>query len=66
MAKSYTQTRAEELRILISTVKIKHKLTDQQLAKKIGMKYGTFMEWKSNVGKFNAEKIWLLEVMADK
>lgn len=66
MAKSHAAQRAEELKILISTVKIKHKLTDQQLAKKIGMRYGTFKAWKSDVGKFNVEKIWLLEVMAQK
>lgn len=40
MEKSHSMKRAEELRILIATVKIKHKLTNAQLAKEIGIPVG--------------------------
>ena len=63
-AKSYYQQRAEELKILIATVKIKHRLTDRQLAKKLDMPLGTFNDWKSDIGRFHAEKVWMLERMA--
>ncbi|MBP2657474.1 MAG: hypothetical protein H6Q69_506 [Firmicutes bacterium] len=66
MEKSHSMQRAEELRILIATVKIKHKLTNAQLAKKIGVPLGTFTYWKSHVEKFPVGKIWLIEVLAEK
>ena len=66
MEKSHLTQRAEELRILIATVKIKHKLTNAQLAKKIGVPLGTFTHWKSHVEKFPVGKIWLIEVLAEK
>lgn len=66
MTKSHSAQRAEELRILIATVKAKHKLTNAQLAKKIGVPLGTFTTWKSHVEKFPVGKIWLIEVLAEK
>lgn len=66
MTKSHSAQRAEELRVLIATVKIKHKLTNAQLAKKIGVPLGTFTTWKSHVEKFPVGKIWLIEVLAEK
>lgn len=66
MEKSHSMKRAEELRILIATVKIKHKLTNAQLAKKIGIPRSTFDYWKANIEKFPIGKIWLLEVLAEK
>ena len=66
MEKSHSMKRAEELRILIATVKVKHKLTNAQLAKKIGVPLGTFTHWKSNIERFPVGKIWLLEVLAEK
>ncbi len=65
MVKSHSAQRAEELKVLIATVKIKHKLTNAQLAKKIGTPLSTFNYWKSHIEKFQIGKIWLLEVMAD-
>lgn len=64
MEKSHSMQRAEELRILIATVKIKHKLTNAQLAKKIGVPLGTFTHWKSHIERFPVGKIWLIEVLA--
>jgi len=66
MTKSHSAQRAEDLRILIATVKAKHKLTNAQLAKKIGVPLGTFTHWKSHIERFPVGKIWLLEVMAEK
>lgn len=66
MQKSHMKQRAEELRILIATVKVKHKLTNAQLAKKNGTPLGTFNYWKANIERFPVGKIWLLEIMAEK
>ncbi len=66
MTKSHSAQRAEELKVLIATVKVKHKLTNAQLAKKIGVPLGTFTHWKSHIERFPVGKIWLLEVMAEK
>jgi hypothetical protein len=66
MEKNHSAQRAEELRLLIATVKIKHKLTNAQLANKIGVPLGTFTHWKSHIERFPVGKIWLLEVMAEK
>jgi hypothetical protein len=66
MAKSHSVQRAEDLKVLIASVKIKHKLTNAQLAKKIGTPVSTFNYWKSHIERFPVGKIWLLEVMAEK
>jgi len=66
MQKRHSTQRAEELRVLIATVKIKHKLTNAQLAKKIDTPLSTFNYWKGHIERFPVGKIWLLEVMAEK
>lgn len=66
MKKSYCAQRADELEILIQTVKTRHKLTNEQLAKKINVPLGTFKYWKSHKEKFPVGKIWLIEVLAEK
>lgn len=66
MIKNYSAQRADELEILIHTVKIKHKLTNAQLAKKINVPLSTFTYWKSHKEKFPVGKIWLIEILADK
>lgn len=65
MTKSHSMQRAEELKVLIATVKIKHNFTNAQLAKKIGVPLGTFTTWKSHVEKFPVGKVWLLEALAE-
>lgn len=65
MTKSHSMQRAEELKVLIATVKIKHNFTNAQLAKKIGVPLGTFTYWKSHVERFPVGKVWLLEVLAE-
>ena len=66
MTKSYSAQRADELEILIHTVKTKYKLTNAQLAKKINVPLGTFTHWKSHKEKFPVGKIWLIEILANK
>ena len=66
MKKCHVQQRADELRILIATVKIKYKFTNAQLAKKLDIPLSTFNYWKSHIERFPVGKIWLLEVMAEK
>lgn len=66
MKKSHSVQKAEELKVLIESVKIKHKLTNAQLAKKIGTPVGTFNYWKTHIERFPVGKIWLLEVLAEK
>jgi hypothetical protein len=64
--KSHMMQRADELRILIATVKIKHKLTNAQLAKKLDTSLSTFNYWKTHIERFPVGKVWLLEVLAEK
>lgn len=66
MKKSHSAQRADELEILIHTVKTKYKLTNAQLAKKIDVPLSTFTYWKSHKEKFPVGKIWLIEVLAEK
>jgi hypothetical protein len=66
MQKRHSTQRAEELKVLIATVKIKHKLTNAQLAKKLDTPLSTFTYWKGHIERFPVGKIWLLEVMAEK
>ncbi|WP_312448245.1 hypothetical protein [Lacrimispora sp.] len=66
MQKRHSTQRAEELKVLIATVKIKHKLTNAQLAKKLDTPLSTFTYWKGHIERFPVGKIWLLEVMAGK
>jgi hypothetical protein len=66
MQKRHSTQRAEELKVLIATVKIKHKLTNAQLAKKLATPLSTFTYWKGHIERFPVGKIWLLEVMAEK
>ena len=65
MTKCHSMQRADELRVLIATVKIKHKLTNAKLAKKLDTPLSTFNYWKSHIDKFPVGKVWLLEVMAE-
>jgi hypothetical protein len=66
MKKSHSSQRAEELKVLIASVKIKHKLTNVQLAKKLGTPLSTFNYWKAHIERFPVGKIWLMEVLAEK
>lgn len=62
---TYSQKRAEELKILISTVKVKHNLTNAQLAKKIGLTLPTFTRMKRDTGELRQKTVWLLEMLAE-
>ncbi len=62
----HSALRADELKVLIATVKIKYKLTNAQLAKKIETPLGTFNYWKSHIEKFPVGKVWLLEALLER
>lgn len=62
--KSYYQRREDELKILIAKVKVKNDLTDEGLAKKIGMPLSTFRKAKMRPGSMRVGYVWLLEELA--
>ncbi|MGL5436840.1 MAG: hypothetical protein ACRDBO_15795 [Lachnospiraceae bacterium] len=66
MAKGHCAQRAEDLRVLIATAKVKHKLTNAKLAKEINIPLGTFNYWLANIEKFPSGKVWLIESLAEK
>lgn len=63
--KSYYQKREEGLLLTISKAKIQNNLTDRELAKKIGMNYGTFRNKKMRPGSFDADQVWAIEKLAE-
>lgn len=62
--KSYYQRREDELKILISKAKVRNGLTDEGLAKKIGMPLSTFRKQKMHPGSMRMDYVWLLEELA--
>lgn len=62
--KSYYQQREDELKLLIAEIKIKNKLSDEQLAKRIPMPLSTLKKRKSHPGRLLEEQVWILERMA--
>lgn len=64
MKKSYYQRRSDDVKILIHEAKVKNNLTDEMLAKKIGMKYGTFKKQKLHPGDLRLDYVWAIEVLA--
>lgn len=64
--KSYYQQREDQLKLLIAEVKIKNKLTDEQLAKLIPMPLSTLKKRKTNPGRLLADQVWRLEQLAKK
>lgn len=64
--KSYYQQREEQLKLLIAEVKIKNKLTDEQLAKLIPMPLSTLKKRKTHPGRLLADQVWRLEQLAKK
>jgi len=65
-AKNYYRQREDELKIVIATAKVKHNLTDEGLAKKIGMPINTLKKKKCHPGELRGKHIWLLEELAGK
>lgn len=64
MKKSAYQQREDEVKILINEVKVRNNLTDEGLAKKIGMPLGTLRNRKVHPGRYRLDDIWLLEQLA--
>lgn len=66
MAKrSYYQRKSDEVSDTIHRAKRLHNLTDQALAKKIGMSYSDFSKKKNEPGRLRAEQIWAIEKLAE-
>lgn len=65
MARSYYKQREEEIKLLICQAKIKNKLTDAQLAKKIGIPLRTFMDKKAHPGEMRLDFLWAIEKLAN-
>ncbi len=64
-AQSYSQIRSENIKVLIKEVKIRKHLTNEQLAKKLGMSLSTFVRRQAHPGEFNCYQMWLLAQMVD-
>ncbi len=62
--KTYYQQREDEIKIMISEAKVKNNLTNESLAKKIGMPLSTFSKLKMTPGKMRLDSIWLIEELA--
>ncbi len=62
--KSTYQKNADEVKILINEAKTRNDLTDEKLAKRIGMPLGTLRTRKCNPGRFRMDDIWLIEQLA--
>lgn len=62
--KSYYQKREDELKLLISEVKIRNKYTDEKLAKLIPMPLSTLKKRKTHPGRLLADQVWRLEQLA--
>lgn len=64
MKKSAYQQREDEVKLLISEAKIRNNLTDEGLARKIGMPLSTLRNRKVHPGRYRMDDIWLLEQLA--
>lgn len=62
--KNYYKQREDEMKILIATAKVRNNLTNEGLAKKIGMPASTFNKKTSHPGLFRCSQLWLLEELA--
>ena len=64
MKKSAYQQHEDEVKILINEAKVRNNLTDEGLAKKIGMPLGTLRNRIVHPGRYRLDDIWLLEQLA--
>lgn len=64
MKKSIYQQQEDEVKLLISEAKIRNNLTDEGLARKIGMPFNTLGKRKCHPGDFRMHHIWLIEQLA--
>lgn len=64
LKKNYYEQREDEMKILIATAKVRNNLTNEGLAKKIGMPANTFNKKSCHPGLFRCSQLWLLEELA--
>lgn len=66
LKKNYYRQREDDMKILIATAKTRNNLTNEKLAKKIGMPASTFSKKTCHPGEFRCSQLWLLEELAGK
>lgn len=54
----YSRQRAENIRVIISEIKVRRHMTDAGVAKAINMPLSTFYHRKAHPGEFRLEEIW--------
>lgn len=64
--KNYYKRREDDMKILIAAAKARNNLTNEKLAKKIGMPVSTFNKKTCHPGEFRCSQLWLLEELAGK
>lgn len=64
LKKNYYKQREDDMKILIATAKVRNNLTNEALAKKIGMPPSTFNKKSCHPGLFRCSQLWLLEELA--
>lgn len=64
MKKSVYHQHEDEVKILINEAKVRNDLTDEGLAKKMGMPLPTLRNRKCNPGRFRMDDIWMIELLA--
>lgn len=64
VGKNMNLQKEDEVKMLINEAKIKNHLTDEALAKKIGVSVSTLHKWKLQPGFFRLDHIWLIEQLA--
>lgn len=64
MKKSEYQRQEDEVKLLICEAKIRNNLTDEGLARKIGIPFSTLGKRKCHPGDFRMHHIWLIEQLA--
>lgn len=64
LKKNYYKQREDDMKILIAAAKTRNNLTNNSLAKKIGMPADTFNKKTCHPGSFRCSQLWLLEELA--
>ena len=64
MKKSAYQRHEDEVKLLIHEAKVRNKLTDEGLAKRIGMPLSTLRNLKAHPGRYRLDDLWLFEQLA--
>ena len=64
MKKSAYQRQEDEVKLLFHEAKVRNNLTDEGLAKRIGMPLSTLRNRKAHPGRYRLDDLWLFEQLA--